>query len=130
HVDPVRARNVPDVLRIRVPAMLLRRVMLERCDLALDVRLLERDVPLIREVEVVPRDLVAEDRRALERAEAFLRDRLVILMDVVQRGLEDDVRLPFLPERDKRLEDVLPMLWERADVEVVHGQVRLGDAEL
>ena len=45
----------------------------------------------VGEVEVVPRDLVAEDRRPLERAQALLRDRLVVLVDVVMRGLEDDV---------------------------------------
>src|SRR5882757_3570130 len=63
HVDPVRARDVPDVLRIRVAAMVLRRVLLECRHLLLDVLLLERDIPLVGEVEVVPRDLVAEDRR-------------------------------------------------------------------
>src|SRR3954454_22721170 len=110
HVDAVRARDVPDVLRIRVAAVVLRRVLLERGDLALDVRLLQRDVPLVREVEVVPRDLVAEDRRALERTQPLLGDRLVILVDVVQRRLEDDLRLPVLPRRDEHLENVLTVL--------------------
>src|SRR5207244_6168317 len=68
HVDAMRARDVPDVLGVRVPAMLLRRVLRERGGLALDVLLLEREVALVREVEVVPGDLVAKDRRALERA--------------------------------------------------------------
>src|SRR6476619_972705 len=72
HVDAVHAGEVPDVLRIRVAPMLLGGVLLERRDLPLDVRLLERDVPLVLEVEVVPRDLVAEDRRPLEGAQALL----------------------------------------------------------
>src|SRR4029077_9238779 len=66
HVDAVRARQVPDVFGVRVAPMLLRRVLLERRDLQVDVPLLERDVPLVLEVEVVPRDLVAENRRPLE----------------------------------------------------------------
>ena len=48
----------------------------------------------------------------------------------MRRRLEDDVRPPLLPERDQQLEDVLAAIGERAHVEVVHGQVRLGDAEL
>src|SRR5437016_129576 len=62
HVDAVHAGEVPDVLGIRVAPVVLRCVLLERCDLEIDVLLLERDVPLVFEVEVVPRDLVAEDR--------------------------------------------------------------------
>ena len=58
------------------------------------------------------------------------RDRLVILVDVVEDRLEDDVRLPLLPQRDERLEDVLAVLGERAHVEVVHGQPVLRNAEL
>ena len=59
-----------------------------------------------------------------------VRDRLVILVDVVQRGLEDDVGLPVVPELDQQLEDLLPVIGERAHVEVVDGQVLGGDAEL
>ena len=44
--------------------------------------------------------------------------------------LEDDVRLPLLPQGDEQLEDFLAALREGAHVEVVHGQVRLGDPEL
>src|SRR5262245_22801914 len=110
--------------------MLLRRVFLERRDLALEVLLLQGDVPLVADVEVVPRDLVAEDGRSLDRAPPFLRDRPMVLMDVVQARLEDDVRLPLLPHRDEELEDVLPVLRERSHVEVVHSQTLLGDAEL
>ena len=92
--------------------------------------LLERDVGAVGEVEVVPGDLVAEHGRPLERAQPLLRDRLVILVHVVVRGLEDGVRPQLLPERDEQLEDVLAALGERADVEVVHGEVRLRDPEL
>jgi hypothetical protein len=130
HVDPVCAGEVADVLGIRVAAVLLGRIVLERRHLPLDVPRLERDVPLVGEVEVVPGDLVAEDRRALERAQALLRDRLVDLVDVVQARLEDDIRAPVLPERDEQLEDLLPPLRERADVEVVHVERRLRNAEL
>src|SRR5215831_17278669 len=119
HVDAVRAGEVPDVLGVRVATMLLRCVPLERGDLPLDVRLFERDVPLVLEVEVVPGNLVAEDRRPLEGTQALLGDRAVILMDVVEARLEDDVRLPLLPESHEHLEDVLPALREGADVEVV-----------
>src|SRR5947208_16272855 len=97
HVDTMHAGEVADVLRVRVAPVLLRGVLLERRDLALDVRLLEGDVPLVLEVEVVPRDLVAEDRRALEGAQALLRDGAMVLVDVVEARLEDDVRLPRLP---------------------------------
>ena len=110
--------------------MLLRGVALDGRDLALEMALLEREVGAVGEVEVVPRDLVAEDRRPLEGPQPLLRDRLMILVDVVVGRLEDDVRLPLLPERDEQLEDVLPVLREGADVEVVHRQVRLGDPEL
>ena len=41
HVDAVRAREVADVLRVRVAAVVLRRVALERGHLPLDVALLE-----------------------------------------------------------------------------------------
>src|SRR5205085_1880392 len=71
HVDPVRARDVADVLRVAVSAVLLRGVLRERSDLLLDVLLVERDVRLVGEVEVVPGNLVAEDRRPLERAKAL-----------------------------------------------------------
>ena len=47
---------------------------------------------LVGEVEVVPRDLVAEDRRPLEGAQALGGDHLVVLVDVVQARLEDGVR--------------------------------------
>src|SRR3954451_3976856 len=99
HVDAVRPRDVPDVLGVRVPPVLLRRVMRQRRHLPLQVALLERDVPLVPEVEVVPRDLVAEGRRALEGPQALVGDRAVVLVDVVQARLEDDVRPPLLPER-------------------------------
>ena len=87
--------------------------------------LLERDVGAVRELEVVPRDLVAQDRRPLEGAEPFLRDRLVVLVDVVVGRLEDDVGTELLPHRDEQLQDVLPTLGERPHVEVVHREVRL-----
>ena len=60
----------------------------------------------------------------------FGGDRLVILVDVVQRGLEDDVRLPVVPELDQQLEDLLAVVGEGAHVEVVHGEVLGRDAEL
>src|SRR5829696_380443 len=129
-VDPVRPRHVAHVLLVRVAAMLLRGVLPQRGDLAVDVALLERDVRLVREVEVVPRDLVAEDRRALEGAQALGGDRLVVLVDVVEGRLEDRVRLPLVPDLDQQLEDLLPVLGEGADVEVVDGETRLGDPEL
>src|SRR5689334_24597080 len=98
---------------------MLRGIPLERRDLQIDMALLEGDVPLVLEVEVVPRDLVAEDRGALEGAQPLLRDGAVVLVDVVEARLEDDVRGPVLPERHEQLEDVLPSLGEGADVEVV-----------
>src|SRR6187402_2160204 len=70
HVDAVHAGEVPHVLGIRVAAVLLRGVAGERGNLALEVTLLERDVRAVREVEVVPGHLVAEDRRPLEGAQA------------------------------------------------------------
>src|SRR5581483_4474699 len=130
HVHPVRSRDVPDVVRVGVAAMLLRRVARERRHLALDVPLLEGDVGLVGEVEVVPRDLVAEDRRPLERPQTLGGDHLVVLVDVVQARLEDDVRPQLLPQLDEELEDVLPVLRERPHLEVVHGQARLRDADL
>ncbi len=130
HVHAVNASEVPDVLGVGVAPMLLGGVAGERSDLALDVRLLERDVRAVGEVEVVPGNLVAEDRRPLEGAQTLLGDRLVVLVDVVVRWLEDDLRLPLVPERDEELEDVLAALREGADVEVVNGQRLLGDAEL
>src|SRR5579862_10701 len=130
HVHAVHARQIADVLLVRIAAVLLGRVVLERCHLQVDVLLLERDVPLVCEVEVVPRDLVAEDRRALEGAEALLGDRAVILVDVVEARLEDDVGLPLLPKRDEQLKDVLPPLGERPHVEVVDGERAFGNAEL
>src|SRR5580765_2102938 len=51
-------------------------------------------------------------------------------MDVVMRRLEDDVRLPFFPQSDEELEDVLPAIRKRSDVEVVDGELFLFDAEL
>jgi hypothetical protein len=54
----------------------------------------------------------------------------VILVHVVVRRLEDDLRLPLLPERDEELEEVLPALGKRPDVEVVNRESRLRDPEL
>src|SRR5262245_33059628 len=59
-VDAVRAGDVPDVLRIRIPPVLLGRIAGERRRLPLDVALLKGDVRLVGEIEVVPRNLVAE----------------------------------------------------------------------
>src|SRR5436853_7512807 len=70
-VDPVGAGDVPDVFGVGVLPVLLRGVLLEGRDLPLDVRALEREVGLVVEVEVVPGDLVAEDGRPLEGAEAL-----------------------------------------------------------
>ena len=106
-VRPVDAGEVPDVVLVGVAAMLLRGVAPHSCDLPLDMSTLEREVGAVGEVEVVLGNLVAEDRRPLERAQALLRDRLVVLVDVVVGRLEDDVRAPLLPERDQELEDVL-----------------------
>ena len=58
---------------------------------SLDVALLERGVPLVREAEVVPGDLVAEHGRPLEGAQALGGDHLVVLVDVVEARLEDGV---------------------------------------
>ena len=55
---------------------------------------------------------------------------LVVLVDVVQRRLEDEVRLPVVPELDQELEDLLAVVRERPHVEVVHRQVLGRDAEL
>src|SRR6478735_3669489 len=110
HVDAVHAGEVPDVLGVRVAPVMLGGVLLQRRDLQRDVLLFERDVPLVLEVEVVPRDLVAEDRRPLEGPQALLRDRAMVLVDVVEARLEHDVRLPLFPERDEQLEDVLAPL--------------------
>ena len=57
-------------------------------------------------------------------------DRLVVLVDVVQRRLEDAVGLPVVPDLDQQLEDRLPVIGERAHVEVVHGQATRRDADL
>src|SRR5262249_49022650 len=103
HVHAVRARDVPDVLRVRVAAMLLRAFLRGRPALRFHVAALQREVPLVGEVEVVPRVLVAEDRRPLEGAQALARDALVVLVDVVNARLEDGVRPPLLPERDQEL---------------------------
>src|ERR1700757_862168 len=130
HVDAMHAREVPYVSGVRIAAVMLRRVLLERRDLPLDVRLLERDVPLVLEVEVVPRDLVTEDRRALEGAQPLLRDGAVVLVNGVKPRLKAAPRLPLFPERDEQLEDVLTPLGERADVEVVHRERLGGDPEL
>ena len=51
-------------------------------------------------------------------------------MDVVVRGLEDDVGTPLLPQPYEQLENVLPALGKRAHVEVVNRELRLWDAEL
>src|SRR5919108_5200698 len=75
HVDAVHPGEVANVLRVRVAPVMLGGVALQGRDLQGDVLLLERDVPLVLEVEVVPRDLVAEDRRPLEGPQALLRDR-------------------------------------------------------
>jgi len=77
--------------------MLLGRVASERGHLALEVTLLEGNIRAVREVEVVPRDLVSRGSSSLEGAQALVRDRLVILVDVVVRRLEDDVRAPIPP---------------------------------
>ena len=57
-------------------------------------------------------------------------DRLVVLVDVVQRRLEHELRRPVVPDLDQQLEDLLTVIRERAHVEVVHREVRLRDAEL
>src|SRR5918999_2919937 len=71
-VDAVRARDVPDVLGVRVASVLLGRVLRERGHLALQVRPLEREVGLVVEVEVVPGDLVAENRGSVGGPQPFL----------------------------------------------------------
>ena len=126
----MHASEIPDVLRVRITPVLLGGVARERGDLALDVPLLQRDIRAVGEIEVVPGNLVPENGRPLERTQALLRDRLVILVNVVMRGLEDDLGPPFLPEPDEELEDVLATLGERAYVEVVDRQTVLGNADL
>ena len=126
----MRAREAPDVLAVGVAAVLLRGVAGKRGRLALEVAPVERDVGLEGEVEVVPGDLITEDRRPLEGPQTLGRDDLVILVHVAEAGLEDGVRAPLLPEVDQELEDVLPALGKGTHLEVVHGQVRLRDAEL
>ena len=126
HVHAVDAREVPDVLGVGVAPVLLRGVARERGDLALDVSLLERDVRAVREVEVVPGNLVAEDRRPLERAQALLRDRLVILDG--RRGARAGRRRPAsTPPTARRGARGCPGgARGRCDVEVVDGELRLG----
>jgi photosystem II stability/assembly factor-like uncharacterized protein len=57
----------------------------------LEVPLLERDVCAVGEIEVVPRNLVAEDCRPLERAEALLRARVLHLREVAIDPANPDV---------------------------------------
>ncbi len=130
HVDAVGTGEVPDVVGVRVVAVLLRLVARERCDLALDVALVERDVGLVVEVERVPGDLVAEHRRPLERAETLGRDDLVILVDVAEARLQDRVGTPVLPESDQELEDLLAALRKRPDLEIVNGERTRRDPDL
>ena len=59
-----------------------------------------------------------------------LGDRPVILVDVVERRLEDAVGPPVVPDLDQQLEDLLAVVGERPHVEVVHGQLLGRNAEL
>src|SRR5687768_4717902 len=53
----------------------------------------------------------------------------MVLMHVVQARHEHGVRLPLLPLRDEELEDVLARRREGADLEAVHDQILLRDAD-
>src|SRR5438034_10851725 len=92
--------------------------------------LLQSNVGLVVEVEVVPGDLIAEHGGPLEGTESFRRDDLMVLMDVVEARHEDRIGLPFLSECDEELENVLPVLGERADLEVVKDEAVFRDADL
>ena len=97
--------------------------------LLLDVALLEPHVGLVREVEVVPGDLVGQHRGALEGAQALLGDGLVVLVQVDEGGHHHAVWAELLLEDDHLVEDVLAHGREGAHLEVVHLEVGLGDAE-
>src|SRR5664280_3114582 len=58
HVDAAREGHVADVVLARVVAVALAGVAGQGLDLLVDVARLEPHVGLVREVEVVPRDLV------------------------------------------------------------------------
>ena len=83
---------------------------------------LEAHVGLVREVEVVPGDLVGEHGRALEGAQALFGDGLVVLVEVDQRRHEDAVGLELLLQHDHLFEDVLAHGGEGAHLEVVDPQ--------
>src|SRR5450830_1820571 len=100
-VDAAREGDVADVVLAGVVAVALALVAGQGLHLLLDVALLEPHVGLVREVEVVPGDLVGQHRGALEGAQALLGDGL----EVLAHGRES------------------------AHLEVVHLEVGLGDAE-
>src|SRR5665647_348914 len=88
-VDAAREGDVADVVLARVVAVALAGVAGQGLHLLLDVALLEPHVGLVREVEVVPGDLVGQHRGALEGAQALLGDGLVVLVQVDEGGVGD-----------------------------------------
>src|SRR5665647_2681115 len=88
-VDAAREGDVADVVLAGVVAVALALVAGQGLHLLLDVALLEPHVGLVREVEVVPGDLVGQHRGALEGAQALLGDGLVVLVQVDDGGVGD-----------------------------------------
>src|SRR5665647_847205 len=128
-VDAARKGDVADVVLARVVAVALAGVAGKGLHLLLDVALLEPHVGLVREVEVVPGDLVGQHRGALEGAQALLGDGLVVLVQVDEGGHHHAVWVELLLEDDHLLEDVLAHGGEGAHLEVEDLEVALGDAE-
>ncbi len=46
----------------------------------------------------------------------------MVLVDVTETRLEHGVRLPFLPDLDQQLEDLLAVLGKRPHLEIVDGE--------
>ena len=83
----------------------------------------------MREVEVVPGDLVGHHGGALEGAQALLGHGLVVLMQVDESRHEHAVGVELLLQQDHLLEDLLAHRGESAHGEVVDAQVRFVYAE-
>src|SRR5450759_3783161 len=86
-VDAAREGDVADVVLAGVVAVALALVAGQGLHLLLDVALLEPHVALVREVEVVPGDLVGQHRGALEGAQALLGDGLVSWCKSMRAGI-------------------------------------------
>ena len=97
--------------------------------LFLQVRLLQDDKAIVLELEIIPGQLVAQDRYLFKGPDPFPGNCPVVLVEIFQGRQQNQIRFQLPPQDDKFFQDLLAPGRKFPDRELVPDQASRGDAQ-